>query len=104
MEITIVNEDNFNDVVLNSKELVLVDFNANWCGPCRMLKPILEEIAKEDSSIKIVSVNIDDNDILAEEYNVSSIPCLVLFKDGKEINRSIGLKSKDEIKEVIGVN
>ena len=95
-----INETNFKEEVLNG-EKVLVDFNANWCGPCRMLKPILEELNNE-SNIKIVGVNIDDNENLANEYSVSSIPCLILFDNGKEIKRSIGLISKDELKKFIG--
>ena len=101
MKIVDINKDNFENEVLKSNIPVLVDFNANWCGPCRMLKPILEELANNDS-YKIVSVNIDDEEQLAENYNVSSIPCLVLFKDGTEIKRSIGLKPKDEIEKMIG--
>ncbi len=92
-------KNNFKNEVIENKNVVLVDFNADWCGPCRMLKPMLETIADE---YKIVSVNIDDEDLLAEEYNVSSIPCLVVFKDGKEVNRSVGLKPIDEIKKMLG--
>ena len=102
MEIVKVNKDNFEDVVLKSKVPVLVDFNADWCGPCRMLSPILDELASERADYKIVSINIDDEDELAEEYNVESIPCLVFFKDGKEVNRSVGLKSKDAIESMMG--
>ena len=94
-----INKDNFNDIVLNSKEKILVDFNANWCGPCRMLKPILEEIADK---YNIVSVNIDDEDELADTYSVSSIPCLVLFENGKEVKRNIGLISKEELESFLG--
>ena len=97
-----INKDNFEEEVLKSDIPVLVDFNADWCGPCKMLKPILEEVADSSKNTKVVSVNIDDEDELAEKYDVSSIPCLVLFKEGKEINRSIGLKSKSDIDEMIG--
>ena len=90
-----INNDNFKSEVLD-QGLVLVDFNADWCGPCQMLKPVLEEINNERNT-KIVSVNVDDNMELAREYGVMTIPCLVLFKDGKEIKRSVGLKSKDDI-------
>ena len=90
-----INNDNFKSEVLD-QGLVLVDFNADWCGPCQMLKPVLEEINNERNT-KIVSVNVDDNMDLAREYGVMTIPCLVLFKDGKEIKRSVGLKSKDDI-------
>lgn len=94
--------NNFKEEVLDSTKKVLVDFNAEWCGPCRMIAPVLEKIAEENDNIKIVSVNVDNNNELAREYNVFSIPCLVVIKDGKEINRSVGLISKKEIEELIG--
>lgn len=100
MKIIDVNKDNFEKEVLKSENKVLVDFNANWCGPCRMLRPILESI--ENDNIKIASINIDNEEELASKYNVSSIPCLVLFENGIEIKRSIGLIPKDEIKNLIG--
>ena len=100
MEIIEVNKDNFDNEV--SSGTVLVDFNASWCGPCRMIRPILDEIAEEKTSSKIVSVDIDEQIELAEKYNVSSIPCLVLFKDGKEVTRSIGLQPKEEIEKLLG--
>ena len=87
----------FENEVLKSDKPVLVDFNADWCGPCQMLKPTIEQLAEERDDIKIVSVNIDENDDLAYDYDVSSIPCLVVFKDGKEAKRSVGLKPKSEI-------
>ena len=90
----IINKEEFKDLVLNSKEPVLVDFYADWCGPCKMLGPIMDEIDKE---VKVYKINVDDAEDLAKEYGVFSIPCVVAFKDGKEINRSVGLKSKDDI-------
>ena len=102
MEIVNVKKDNFDDVVLKSKERVLVDFNADWCGPCRMLKPILDEVASERDDVKIVSINIDNEEELAMKYGVSSIPCLVLFEGGKEVNRSVGFIPKDKVIEFIG--
>ncbi|MBQ2085707.1 MAG: thioredoxin family protein, partial [Oscillospiraceae bacterium] len=79
------------------------DFNAGWCGPCRAMHPILEELAEGEHNYKIVSIDIDDESDLAEDYDVMSIPCLVLFDKGQEIDRSIGLISKDAIAEMLGV-
>lgn len=102
MEIIEVGTDNFETEVLKSAKRVLIDFNANWCGPCKMLKPILEDIAQNNDEIKIVSINIDNEDELSEKYDVSSIPCLVLFDKGKEIKRNVGLISKEDIESFIG--
>ena len=102
MKVINVNNDNFKEEVLDSKIKVLVDFNATWCGPCRMLGPILDKYAEDHDNVKIASIDVDDNNELAREYNVFSIPCLVVIKDGKEINRSVGLISKAEIDELIG--
>lgn len=104
MKIIDVNKNNFKEEVLESKIPVLVDFNADWCGPCKMIRPILEGIASEHDEYKIVSINVDNEEKLAEEYNVFSIPCLVLFKDGAEVNRSIGLIPKEQIESMFGGN
>ncbi len=98
MEIKEITNDNFDNEVINAQEKVLVDFNANWCGPCRMLRPILEEI----EGVKIVSVDVDNNEELAKKYGVMSIPCLILFKDGQEVNRSFGMQPKEEIEKMVG--
>ena len=97
--VTNLNENNFNEEIKSGK--VLVDFNASWCGPCRMLSPIIEEIAKENTSIKICSVDIDNEEMLAEQFGISSIPCLILFEDGKEIKRNIGFQPKEEVLKFI---
>ena len=94
---------NFKKEVLQSKVPVLVDFNAEWCPPCQALHPILEELADERDDFKIVSVDIDDQDELAEEYEVSSIPCLIAFKDGEELDRRIGLQPKKRLMKMVGV-
>ncbi len=92
----------FEEVVLKSEKPVLVDFNATWCGPCRMLKPTLEQLAAERSDVTVVGVDIDENMDLAEEYGVFSIPCLVLFKDGAEVDRSVGLVPRESIEQLLG--
>ena len=102
MSVVEVTKDNFDTEVLNSEKRVLVDFNADWCGPCRMLRPIVEEVADTNDNIKIVSINIDNEEELAEKYNVFSIPCLVVFDSGKETNRSVGLISKEDIETLVG--
>ena len=102
MKVIEVNKDNFEKEVINSGKIVLADFNADWCGPCKMLKPIIEEFADNNVEIKVVSINIDNEDELAEKYNVSSIPCLVVFDKGKEIKRKVGLMSKDDLDNLVG--
>ncbi|MBR6137287.1 MAG: thioredoxin [Bacilli bacterium] len=102
MAVIEITKDNFEEEVLKSDKKVLVDFNANWCGPCQMLKPVVEEISNENEKVKVASINIDDEDELAENYNVSSIPCLVLFENGKETKRNVGFISKDDINSLIG--
>ena len=102
MKVFEINRKNFESEVINSKMPVLVDFNANWCGPCKMLRPILDEISESEIGTKIVSINIDEENELAEKFEVSSIPCLILFKNGKEIKRSVGFKNKDEIMTLLG--
>ena len=93
-----IGKDEFQKLVLDSKEPVLVDFFANWCGPCKMLSPIMDEISNE---VTVYKVDTDEEEDLARDYGIMSIPCVIAFKDGEEINRSIGLKSKDEILEMI---
>ena len=101
MAIQEITSADFEEVVLKSEKPVLVDFNATWCGPCRMLKPVLEQVAAERADVTVVGVDIDENDELAEEYEVYSIPCLVLFKDGAEANRSVGLIPKEAIEDLL---
>lgn len=91
----------FEEAVLKN-EKVLVDFNASWCGPCQMLGEVLNELAAEREDLKIVSVDIDECDDLAEKYAVASIPCLVIFENGKETMRKIGMQSKKKILKMMG--
>ena len=87
-------KDNFKTEVLEAKGPVIVDFNAEWCGPCQAQAPIIEEAAEVmGNSCKFASVNIDDEDELAEQYEIASIPCLILFRDGKEVDRKVGLQN-----------
>lgn len=92
-----ISAENFKREVLEESKTVLVDFYADWCGPCKMLSPIIEEVAKENSNAKIVKINVDDAQELAMNYNIMSIPTLVVIKEGKEINRTVGLVDKSEI-------
>ena len=93
-----LNEKEFEDSVRKSSGVVVVDFFATWCGPCRMLAPIMEEISKEYTVYKI---DVDECENLAMEFGIMSIPCVVAFKDGKEYNRALGLRPKDEIINII---
>ena len=92
-----INKDNFNQEVLQSEKKVLLDFWAPWCGPCRMVVPIVEEIALERADIKVGKVNVDEEPDLANQFGVMSIPTLVVMENGKEVSRSVGAKSKDGI-------
>jgi len=101
MKITEVNQENFEEEVLKSEKKVLVDFYADWCGPCRMIRPIIEEVAENNVDVKITSVNIEDEEELAEKYSISSIPCLVIFENGEETKRNVGLISKNDIEKML---
>ncbi len=102
MEIKHGNENNFDN--LTSKGLVLVDFFANWCGPCRMLATQLENLANNRSEFDIVKINVDENQNLSKKYGIMSIPALLLFKDGNLIDNKIGYMSEEEIENWINEN
>ena len=100
-EINLINQ-NFEEEVLKSEIPVLVDFFATWCGPCKMLAPVITELAeKYEGKVKVGKVNVDEENELAMKYQISSIPTLVLFKEGKIINIKVGLSSKSEIENMI---
>jgi thioredoxin len=101
MSVIELTKDNFEAEVLNSDVPVLVDFWAPWCGPCKMLSPVIEEVAKQAQGFKVGKVNTDENQELAMKYNIRTIPTLIVFKDGKEFNKSIGVISKDEILNLV---
>lgn len=92
-----VNKNNFNQEVLNSDKPVLMDFWAPWCGPCRMVVPLVEEISKERSDIKVVKINVDEEQELAMQFGVMSIPTLVVMKNGKIVNQVTGARPKAQI-------
>lgn len=92
-----VNKNNFNQEVLNSDKPVLMDFWAPWCGPCRMVVPLVEEIAKERSDIKVVKINVDEEQELAMQFGVMSIPTLVVMNSGKVVNQATGARPEAQI-------
>lgn len=101
MSVLSVNKNSFAQEVINSDKTVLVDFWASWCGPCRMLSPIVDEIAEEHPEIKVCKVNVDDEPELAQSFQIMSIPSLMVFKDGKVVANSVGLRPKAEIEAMI---
>ena len=101
MEITL-NKNNFEQEVMNSDKPVLVDFWASWCGPCRMLAPVIEEIAEEfDGRVKVGKVNVDDENELAVRYQIMSIPTVILFKNGKAVDSFVGVRPKAQIEVML---
>lgn len=101
MEVLKVTSENFEEEVLNSNKTVLIDFYANWCGPCKMLSPVVETVAKENENIKVVKIDVDTAQDLAIKYQVMSIPTLVVIKNAQEVKRTVGVVSKSEIEEMV---
>ena len=100
--INIFNEENFESEVLKSDKTTIVDFYADWCGPCKMMSPVIEKIAEENAeNVKVGKVNVDDNQELAVEYNVMSIPTILIFKNENIAKTFIGVTAKQEIEEAI---
>lgn len=100
MEFTIT-KNNFQNEVINSDKPVLIDFWASWCGPCRMLSPVISDIAKSHPEIKVCKINVDEENELAAKFEVTSIPTLVVIKDGKIVNHSVGYRSKADIEKML---
>jgi thioredoxin 1 len=101
MSVFKITKDNFNSEVLNSNQTVLIDFWANWCGPCRMLSPVVDEIAEETTGVKVCKVNVDEEPELSQAFQVMSIPMLAVMKNGKLVNKSVGVKPKAAIKQML---
>ena len=101
MSIYNITKDNFDQLVLQAKNRVLLDFWAEWCGPCQMIAPIIHEIAEENEHITVGKVNVDQQMELAVSYGISSIPTLLVFEGGKVIATSVGLKSKEQIEKLL---
>ena len=99
-----VTSENFEEVVLKSEKPVLIDFYATWCGPCKILSPIVEEAAKENENVKFVKIDIDKTDDIALQYQVMSIPTLVLIQNGEEKDRIVGIVDKIQILDFININ
>lgn len=100
--VTVITKDNFQAEVLQSDKPVLVDFWASWCGPCKMLSPVVDQIAEENPDIKVGKINVDDEPELAGQFGVMSIPTLLVFKDGQIANQSVGVRPKDFILGMLG--
>lgn len=104
-EITTLNEQNFKDTISTAAVPVLVDFWAPWCGPCKAIAPILEELSGElDGKVQIAKVNVDENSTIAAEYNIRAIPTLLLFKEGSLADQFVGMVGKDDLKAKLEAN
>lgn len=102
MEITLT-KNNFDTEVIKSDKPVLIDFWASWCGPCRMVAPVVEEIAAERSDIKVGKVNVDEQPELADKYGISSIPTIILVKNGQTVATSVGYRDKERLLKTLGL-
>lgn len=101
MSVIQINKENFASEVLNSNKPVLLDFYADWCGPCRMVGPIVSEIANERSDVKVGKINVDEQSELAAQFQVMSIPMLAVIKNGKLENRVVGYRTKEQIEAML---
>ena len=99
MELINLNDEKFDDLV--SKGIVVVDFYANWCGPCKILEPIIEKLSQEIDDVKFIKVDVDKHEEIARIYGIMSIPTLIFFKNGKQVNKHIGLISYEQVKKIV---
>ena len=97
MSVLKITNDNFENEVINSDKITIVDFYADWCGPCKMMTPIIDKIAEENETVKVGKLNVDDSQDIAIKYNVMSIPTIIIFKNGMEHKRFVGVTSKSDI-------
>ena len=102
MSTTVITKDNFKSEVLDYSGTVLIDFWADWCGPCRMLSPVIDEVAAENPAIKVGKVNVDAEQELAAQFGIMSIPTLLVFKNGQKSGESVGLIPKEQVEKLIG--
>ena len=103
MSVVTINKENFNTEVLQSDKTVLLDFWASWCGPCRMLSPVVDQVAEERPDVKVGKVNVDEQPELAAQFGVMSIPALLVFKNGKLVNESVGRRPKAGVLALLDV-
>jgi len=103
MSVITVTKDNFQNEVINSSVPVLIDFWASWCGPCRMLSPVIDEIADEVADTKVCKINVDEQPELARQFGVMSIPTLVVMKNGQVVNKSLGVQPKNSVITMLNV-
>lgn len=97
MSVLKITNKNFEEEVLNSDKPVIIDFYADWCGPCKMMSPIIDSIAEENKELKVGKVNVDEAQELAIKYNIMSIPTIIIFKNGNEYKKIVGVTSKENI-------
>ena len=101
MSVTTLTKENFEAEAMKADKPVLIDFWASWCGPCRMLSPIVDEVADERSDVKVCKINVDEQPELANNYGVMSIPTLILMKDGKIVSQAVGARPKESVLSMI---
>ena len=101
MSVLAINQQNFNHIITNTPGPILVDFWADWCAPCRMLSPIIEQLAEEHPEITVLKVNVDENPQLTRQFHIMGIPALLVFKNGQLVGNSVGFQSKDALEELV---